>query len=353
VGELHQTGGQLMTLAPPYTLTNESITVVFKGKSHVVQKGSPQFNALRKAIISEDWDAVPKNLTVEKSIKDWAKGKFTLNDNVFSFEGNTLPSDLNGRIIAMATGGEDPTPLFKFWERLQRNPSMRSVLQLWPFLQHKGIPLTPEGKFLAYKGVKEDFKDAHSGTVDNKPGCVNKMPRNQISDDPNHACHEGYHVGDLSYAKSFAPRVVICEVDPEHVVCVPYDESQRKMRVCEYKVIGQHNGSHLPSTTYKEDTTAFDTSERDADRDPAYVEETSEPKKSGKEKKKAHKAKKKAGKQLVKNFAKLRNASMPDLMNESLDVLRAYAGHGLKIVGASKIPGGKPALVAVILKSRN
>lgn len=384
-----------MAAALPFTLTNESITVVFEGKPHVVQKGSPQFSALRKALIAEDWKAVPKNLTVAKSIRDWAKGKFTLKGDNFSFEGTELPNNINSRIIQMATKGEDPTPLFKFWERLQKNPSMRSVQQLWSFLEHKGIPITKDGTFLAYKGVKNNFKDAHTGTIDNKPGVVNKMPRNQISDDPNHACHEGFHVGALEYARSFSERVVVCEVDPENVVCVPYDASQQKMRVCEYRVRGNHNGELLPSTTFSEDDAKVETKETEKPYDPEndflaepceecgakmpaeYVEtecsfhlvecslhsnftpkDEEEPKKksakkkTGKQKKQEHKALKKAGKQLVKSFDRLKKMTTADLMNESLDTLRDYAGKGLKIVGASKVPGGKTALISVILKTR-
>jgi hypothetical protein len=395
-----------MSSALPFTLTNESITVVFEGKPHVVQKGSPQFSALRKALIAEDWKAVPKNLTVAKSIKDWAKGKFTLKGDNFSFEGTEIPNNINSRIIQMATKGEDPTPLFKFWERLQKNPSMRSVQQLWTFLEHKGIPITEEGTFLAYKGVKQDFKDAHTGTIDNKPGVVNKMPRNQISDDPNHACHEGFHVGALRYAQSFSARVVVCEVDPENVVCVPYDSSHEKMRVCEYRVVGNHNGELLPSTTFSEDAKpkkgAKEPEEKPYDPendflaepceecgakmpaeyletecsfhlvecslhsnftpedDEEKVEKTKETKakekpakkKSGKQKKQEHKALKKAGKKLAQNFDRLKKMTMADLMGESLDTLRDYAGKGLKIVGASKVPGGKTALVSIILKVR-
>ena len=347
-----------MEKAPPFTLTNESITVVWEGKPHVVQKGSPQFNALRKAILSEDWKSVPKNLTVAKSIQDWAKGKFTLKDNHFYFEGVEIPSNINSRVVKMATTGADPTPLFKFWERLQKNPSMRSVEQLWPFLEHKGIPLTKDGCFLAYKGVKSNFMDAHTGRISNKPGTTHEMPRNQISDDPQHACHEGFHVGALEYAGSFSDRVVICEVDPEHVVCVPYDESQHKMRVCKYKVVGQHNGSSMSSTVHQEEDEpegAPEWLDEDEGADGTNEPETSKllPPKKGKDKKKAHKAKKKAGKALVQGFEKLAAMGTVELMNESIDTLRAYAGKGLKVVGASKIPGGKTALVRVILAARS
>ncbi len=40
------------------------------------------------------------------------------------------------------------------------------------------------------------------------------------------------------------------------------------------------------------------------------------------------------------------------LLEFSLDELRKYATYGLEIVGASKIAGGKTALVGKILKTR-
>ena len=76
-----------------------------------------------------------------------------------------------------------------------------------------------------------------------------KVHRNRVSDDPNTPCHFGLHVGSLEYAQSFGERVVIVRVDPEHVVCVPYDCTSQKMRVCEYEVVGLHIEGHMPSTT--------------------------------------------------------------------------------------------------------
>lgn len=342
-----------MGSAPPFTFTNESITIIWEGKANVVQKGSPNFVALRKAIMEENWDAVPKALTVAKSLKEWASGKFTVEGNTFSFNGSPLPSDLNSRVLKLATGNADPTPLLKFWERLQKNPSMRSVEQLWPFLEHRGIPITEDGCFLAYKGVRTDFKDAHSGKWDNSPGAINEMPRNQISDDPNHACHEGFHVGALEYAKSFSARVVVCKVDPENVVCVPYDSSQQKMRVCRYEVIGNHNGSHLPSTVYTPDVNDRTPDEPEMD-DPDYDAESDPLVESEEQMEKIvdESAKKEKKRPSKKGFSKLDKLDMEGLLEQSIDVLRKYAGKGLEIIGASKIPGGKVALVSKILEVR-
>jgi hypothetical protein len=279
----------------------------------------------------------------------------------------------------MATAGEDPTPLMKFWERLQRNPSFRSVQQLWNFMDHEGIPLTPEGTFLTYKSINGDLTDHHTGQVDNTPGVVNEMPRNKISDDPNEACHYGYHVGALPYVENFGRgnnrRIIICEVDPENVVCVPYDSSQHKMRVCKYKVLGFHNGELLPSTSFREDTPPPPEPEYEEDPDDDDdEEETTDSTEVDEQESESVEAvaavdqpaldaeeipgqkSRSASKGILrtstgkahKNFDSM---GMEDLMQQSLSDLRQYATYGLQIVGASKITGGKTALVLKIMEN--
>lgn len=238
----------------------------------------------------------------------------------------------------MATEGQDPTVMFRFYERLSRNPSFRSVQQLFKFLDHGNIPFTKDGCFLAYKSVRSDYKDVHSGTWDNKPGAVNEMPRNQISDDPNHACHEGFHVGALKYARGFSgSKMVVCKVDPEHVVCVPYDSSQEKMRVCKYKVLGEWSGQPLDELLHDDEALA----------EPQPKEHSTPP--LSKKPKQEVKVQKKS---VTKDFKKYDKMTTAELMTCSLDELRQYAGKGLEIVGASKIPGGKVRLVTAIEKVR-
>lgn len=356
-----------------YSMTGESITVIHKGKTYNVQKGSPNYTPLRKALMAEDEEEVQKHLTSGKSLEQWAKGEFKVVGEEITFRGELINHNIAHRIREMAAQGIDPSPLFKFWERLQKNPSMRSVMQLWDFLQHSNIPLTPEGKFLAYKGVRDDYKDSHSGKINNSPGSINRMPRNKISDDPKVECHFGFHVGALGYAKGFSQRVVVCEVDPEHVVCVPYDHSHQKMRVCEYKVIGNY-GAPLPSTVVIPDTEVEDFVETDEDdfekeKDAESTKEegaTPEKKKRTSAKQKEAKAEKKAERDKAKaervtrpvqvaekkGFAEYNKMDVDGLMKLSIDELRQYAGKGLNIVGASKIPGGKTELVKKILKVR-
>ena len=333
-------------IEPAYTITKESIIVVWGGKTHTVKNTMPNFVALRKALIDGDYEAVPNHLTVTKSLKEWTYGKYSLEGNAVMFDGVAIPEALNKRIHEMATKGESPTPVLKFWERLLRNPSYRSVNQLWSFMAHKNIPLVDDGCFLAYKGVRNDYKDKHSGTYDNSPGNTHEMPRNQISDDPNVACHEGFHVGALEYARSFAgdERIVVCKVDPEHVVCVPYDCSAQKIRVCKYTIVGNY-GCALPSTTYNEEKVdPAEDNEDDLDREGCGCEINGD---EGDDDDDAPVEKKPRGPK-----HEFDNYNTVQLLEQSIEDLRKYASHHLKVVNAYKIPGGKLALVECIEKTR-
>lgn len=235
----------------PYTMTNNTITVVIDGQPHNIKQGADNYVGVKKALLAEDWKTLKGLISPGLQVSEWTEGMFEYKAGSLHYAGEEIPSILYSRITQMAKEGKKPTGLMRFWERLQKNPSKRSIDMLFQFLQHVHIPIDDQGFILAYKGVRSDFKDIHSGTFTNTPGSVMSMARNKISDDPRTPCAEGFHVGALSYAQSFAGggKVVVCRVDPEHVVCVPYDSSEQKVRVCEYKVIGLYSpGAELPST---------------------------------------------------------------------------------------------------------
>jgi hypothetical protein len=73
------------------------------------------------------------------------------------------------------------------------NPSYRAVNELYGFLEKNRLPITPDGHFLAYKKVRDDYKDIHSGTMDNSVGKIVEMERNQVNDDKNQTCSSGLH----------------------------------------------------------------------------------------------------------------------------------------------------------------
>ena len=246
-----------------YKLTKESAVVVDGAETYTVRRESPHFDALRKALIAEDWDAARESLTASRRVAQWSSGAFSLSPGgEVLHHGKPVDAAFGRRVLETLRAGEPVEPLLRFFERLAKNPSWRSGQMLFGFLQHAGIPIAPDGRFLAYKGVMKDYRDVHSSrctsetcghkTYYNRPGAANEMPRNEVSDDPDVPCHAGLHVGSLAYARDLGERVVVCAVDPADVVCVPKDSSQQKVRCCRYEVVG-HLGDQLPDTLFQVD----------------------------------------------------------------------------------------------------
>lgn len=336
-----------------YTITNDTVMAIVDGHPVTVRKGAPNFAPLRDALLAGDEAKVRANLTVANSLESWAQGRFTVEGTQVKFDGEPLPEVINRRVVDMAAKGESPEPVFKFWENLKQNSSYRSVQQLYTFLQHCGIPLTDDGCFLAYKGVTEDLKDCHSRTIDNTPGQTVKMDRNKISDDPNEACHYGLHVGALGYAKDFGPRCIIVKVNPRDVVCVPYDASAQKMRVCEYTVQGHYAGklddtSHSDENdpVFMEGVEGFD-DEGEGCEGPYGTTIVGDDGQGPAADKKPEPIK------VTKQWAKIHAMDTIELFKQPIEKLRRYAGKCLHIVGASKLRGGKTALVGRINQVRN
>jgi hypothetical protein len=126
------------------------------------------------------------------------------------------------------------------------NPSKRSVDQLYGFLEKNSLPITEDGHFLAYKRVRKDYKDIHSGTFDNSIGQVVEMDRNAVDDNPESHCSVGLHFCSESYLGHFGSYddpVMILKINPADVVSIPTDYDGAKGRCMRYKVVGQVNGN--------------------------------------------------------------------------------------------------------------
>lgn len=109
-----------------------------------------------------------------------------------TYNGETLGGVVVDKIVEFMDQGLPVESLAKFLVRLMANPSFNSRQQLYSFLQVLQAPITCEGTFLAYKGVRADYKDCHTGTIDNSPGAVPpRMDRKNVDDNPKNHCSKG------------------------------------------------------------------------------------------------------------------------------------------------------------------
>jgi hypothetical protein len=116
---------------------------------------------------------------------------------------------------------------------------------------------------LAYKRVREDYKDIYSGTIDNIIGTVVSVPREQVDPDRRHQCSYGLHVGALDYVRGYGARghILVVKVNPQDCVSVPQDHNHMKLRTCRYEILFElplETAEELPYPCYSTDGTAFD-----------------------------------------------------------------------------------------------
>jgi|GEM_PF-7090331 len=224
----------------PAVITDETITVSLPdGRPKTVFKSDARYKNVLDAIREARWEEAVNLLDVSSTVSSQSGGRIAVKDSVALIDGKALPRSLSKRILAIVAEGLSTDALVKFWDSLQRNPSYRSVQQLHAFLEANNHPLTSDGCFIAYRKVRDDWKDLHSGTMDNSIGKVVEMPRNEVNEDPQVACSNGLHVANYKYATEFYGngRLLSVKVNPADVVAVPVDYSGAKMRVCKFEVL--------------------------------------------------------------------------------------------------------------------
>jgi len=227
-------------------------------KYHITREGvtwyDPHLKELRSADAGKDFEGyieaigtlkdgrIPSESSYENKINELTgpKPEFVAASEKLSKRWDDAAS------LGLTTGRGVRDSLSKFHDRLKRNPSFRSREQLLTFMDHNDIPLQPNGKLLAFKAVREDYFDHHTGKSNEYlVGTTHDLDRSTVSDDPSSACSAGLHVGGYKYVGQFygnRDRLMAIEVDPQHVVCVPNDARYGKIRVCELDVIAEMDG---------------------------------------------------------------------------------------------------------------
>ena len=224
-----------------WNFTEQNVTIVLNGKIHTVSRTIGQFPQIVDALEDGDEAALETLLVPKANMEKVTEGRITFDGQCLRFKGEPLHNAIVDRLHHYWTEGLPVRPLLRFLDRLMDNPSYRAVNELYGFLEATDLPFTNDGCFLAYKRVRNNFKDIHSGTIDNSVGQSPRLSRNQVDEDPEQTCSYGLHVCSRSYLPYFGAwgshKVVIVKVDPLDVVAVPKDYNNAKMRVCGYEVV--------------------------------------------------------------------------------------------------------------------
>jgi hypothetical protein len=226
------------------TITGRQITIVFAdGDIKSVSKSDEAlYNKVSAIIKEENYACIRSLVDIKDHINTYGGGRITVSNDVVLIDSEKLPEALSTKLFQFINSGLPIDYLVKFWDNLKKNPSYRSIQQLYSFLEKNNHPFTDDGMFIAYKKIRPNFKDIHSGTFDNSVGSVVQVNRNEVDEDPNKTCSYGLHVANYDYACNHfgTPQdiLVLVIVNPADVVAIPTDYNESKMRVCKYKVSG-------------------------------------------------------------------------------------------------------------------
>lgn len=230
---------------PAIYIPGETLSVFLKGKQFTIYASDSKFESAVKAFTENNQEELYLVLNPAQVFKSlYAKyEQVEVKDGNVYVSGDPISNIIAERILQFLAQGVDCLPVFKFITKLNLNPSSRAVNELYTFLEHKFLPLTGSGNFLAYKALRSDFTDVHTGKFDNSVGNVLEMPRNKVDDNKEVGCSYGFHAGTLEYARGFRPcsgKLVLVEINPADVVSIPTDCECQKLRTCKYKVHSEY-----------------------------------------------------------------------------------------------------------------
>ena len=223
-----------------YIVQGSNITIVVDNKPHTVSKTHVTYQKLVDAIKAENWEVVRDLIEPKKVVINYGQGNVSVQGETVFWKDKPMHNSLTVRMIAMLQDEFPIEPMVNFMENLMSNPSKQAVTELYGFLEENNLPITPDGCFLAYKKVRDDYKDCHSGTMDNSVGRVVTMERNEVDDNRDNTCSTGLHFCSESYLAHFSgSRTVIVKINPRDVVSIPSDYNNAKGRACRYEVVGE------------------------------------------------------------------------------------------------------------------
>ena len=220
----------------------DHVTVSFKdGKTFSLDKTSPTWKLFRRALKFKRGDLVRKYANAADAIKTWAEGHLTIEGgtNVL-YRGKLVSSKMHAKILSLIDQKKPVKYLAAFLDNLHKNPSEDAISDLYDFLEANNLPLTEDGHFLAFKRIRDNFKDHHTNSMDNSVGKVVEMRREKVNANRHDVCSTGLHFAQAGYLDAMGGgKTVILKINPADVVSIPTDYNRMKGRACKYTVLAE------------------------------------------------------------------------------------------------------------------
>ena len=232
-----------------FTVTSNSITLFYKGMLYNIPSTFRKFAELKDHLRSPEHDPeyIESIVNVKKEIERLSQGNVKIVGESVTYKDKPIRTSLASRLVQLFDEGFEVTPWINFMENVMLNPSDDARERLFTFLEKNESPFTEDGHFLAFKRIRKNWTDIHSGTMDNSVGNIVEVDRSEVNADNSVTCSYGLHVaasiyldrGPTQFTNTTNSRTIVCKVNPRDVVAVPPDYNETKMRVCRYEVLSE------------------------------------------------------------------------------------------------------------------
>lgn len=264
VGAQEKDSGQISLKV--ISLPNSTV-VAIGSQSHEVKSEHPKSEQI-KSLLEQYGDSVTEEQAQElttliegekiQALKQWSQGKLNINNGLVTWDGKPIVGGLKTVLIKLAESGDTSRlqNFSNFIEKVRQCTSYKINQRFFDFISKNSLQITEDGDIIAFKVVRGNYMDKHSGTFDNSVGKIVEMPRNEVDDQDTNTCSNGLHICSESYIKSFSSsgdRLVLVKVDPRDICSIPTDYQSTKCRTCRYEVVKDvteewKQGKHLQYT---------------------------------------------------------------------------------------------------------
>jgi transcriptional regulator with XRE-family HTH domain len=195
------------------------------------------FKSIVRALKAKNWAKAVRLFDTAQLIADKSQGRVQVKKDGVFYNGTLIDNSLTTRILQLIREGKPVSNMLKFMDRLYANPSQTAIDELYDWLRGCKLPITDDGRFVAYRRVRSDYKDCYTGTIDNSVGQVVFMKRSDVCSDRHNTCAQGLHFCSGAYLPNYpGDRIMQVVVDPADVVSIPSDYEYTKGRTWQYEV---------------------------------------------------------------------------------------------------------------------
>lgn len=227
---------------PTYIINKDSVTLTYQDEVYTTDSSNTNFKEIVNLIIQGNYSEAANLFSYAAAISNWVDGLLEVRDDRIFYDNFEIKGKFVEKIIKHAQNDLDVASFLKFLKLTMEQEDVEVRNRLLDFAADDTIDFSDEGYVIAFKNVKSDYYDKHSGKFRNMVGDKPSVPRSSVDADHNATCSSGLHVCSFKYLVrcwGTSGRNMVVHVNPKDFVAIPYDYDDSKARVSTYTVVDE------------------------------------------------------------------------------------------------------------------